>query len=62
MTDTGSNATHPGLTITVYRVNSETLERTPLGSRTLPAVDEPVINLAFPPCECPRCKAGTAAR
>ena len=62
MTDTGSDIEHPGLTITVYRINGATLERTPMGSRTLLPPAEPAMSLAFPPCECPRCKDGKAAR
>lgn len=46
---------HPGLTITVYRVDPKTMERTPVRSRSLPPAKEPVFSLAFPPCECSRC-------
>lgn len=61
VTETGSEITHPGLTITVYRVNPETMKRTPATSRVLPASDHAEISLAFPPCKCPRCKTkGTA--
>lgn len=49
---------HPGLTITVYRVDPETMERTPVCSRSLPPADEPVFSMAFPPCRCFRCTKG----
>ncbi|WP_328449870.1 hypothetical protein OG780_19345 [Streptomyces sp. NBC_00386] len=55
MTATGSDSMHPGLTITVYRVDPKTMERTPVRSRSLPPAKEPVFSLAFPPCECSRC-------
>ncbi|MEU9285950.1 hypothetical protein AB0D57_14800 [Streptomyces sp. NPDC048275] len=58
MTDTGSVPTHPGLTIKVYRVNPETMERTPVCSRSLPPADEAAFSMAFPPCCCPRCTKG----
>ncbi|WP_143674238.1 MULTISPECIES: hypothetical protein [Streptomyces] len=58
MTDTGSDSMHPGLTITVYRVNPETMERTPIRSRALPPADQPVSSLAYPPCACSRCVKG----
>ena len=56
MTDTGSETMHPGLTITVYRINPESLKRTLIGSRVIPPADEAVISLAFPPCECLQCR------
>ncbi|MFE2533062.1 hypothetical protein [Streptomyces sp. NPDC059371] len=56
MTDTSSDSLHPGLTITVYRVDPVTMERTPVHSRSLPPADEPSFSLAFPPCECSRCR------
>ncbi|MFF4541058.1 hypothetical protein [Streptomyces aureus] len=46
---------HPGLTITVYRVNPATMERTPVQSRSVPPAEEPAFSLAFAPCECSRC-------
>ncbi|WP_369243654.1 hypothetical protein [Streptomyces sp. R41] len=58
MTDTGSDSMHPGLTITVYRVDPETMKRTPVYSRSLSPADEPVFSLAFPPCRCFRCTKG----
>ncbi|MFF1743239.1 hypothetical protein [Streptomyces mirabilis] len=58
MTDTGSDSMHPGLTLTVYRVNPETMERTPVCSRVLPPADEAVFSMAFPPCGCSRCMKG----
>ncbi|GAA3766706.1 hypothetical protein [Streptomyces chiangmaiensis] len=62
MTDTGSDTAHPGLIITVYRVNPETLKRTPVSSSVVPAANHVAMNLAFPPCECPRCRAKEASR
>lgn len=62
MTDTGDKIEHPGLTISVYRINSTTLERTRPVTRVLPAADEPVISLVFPPCECPRHRDTAAPR
>ncbi|MFI9772048.1 hypothetical protein ACIHJG_35085 [Streptomyces sp. NPDC052415] len=62
MTDTGGQAAHPGITVSVYRINPETLKRTHVSSRKLPALDDPVLNLAFPPCECPRCRSLGASR
>lgn len=62
MTDTGSEITHPGLTVSVYRINPQTLERSPVHTRTLAPLDEPVMNLAFPPCQCPRCRSTGAPR
>ncbi|MBZ9642353.1 hypothetical protein [Streptomyces sp. PSKA30] len=55
MPTTDSESTHPGLTIEVYRINPETLERTPVRSVTFAPSDAPVYSLEFPPCECPRC-------
>lgn len=52
---------HPGLTISVYRVDPRTLTRTPAVARMLPASEEPVMSLAYPPCACPRC-AGPGKR
>lgn len=54
MTDASSEPTHPGLTINVYRVDPETMARTPVCARTLPAADEAMMSAAFPPCGCPR--------
>lgn len=62
MTDTGSESAHPGLTISVYRINPATLERTPVRTRTLAPLDMPVMSLAFPPCECPQCRTAGAPR
>jgi hypothetical protein len=61
VTETGSDIAHPGITVSVYRINPQTLERTPISSRALPASDHAVISLAFPPCECPRCRTKGAA-
>ncbi|WP_159039630.1 hypothetical protein [Streptomyces sp. TP-A0356] len=58
MRTTGSDdkTTHPGLTISVYRLDPATGQRTPLRpARHVPPADEPAFSLAFPPCECPRC-------
>ncbi|GGT44696.1 hypothetical protein GCM10010271_55950 [Streptomyces kurssanovii] len=52
-TDGGTQ--HPGLTISVYRVNPHTLDRTEAMERVLPASEEPVMSHAYPPCGCPRC-------
>ncbi|MER6531367.1 hypothetical protein [Streptomyces sp. NPDC001508] len=62
MTDTGSETTPPGITVSVYRINPETLQRTPVHTRTLAPLDVPVFNLEFPPCECPRCRTAGASR
>ncbi|MFF9324055.1 hypothetical protein ACF1AY_04980 [Streptomyces sp. NPDC014776] len=56
MTTTGSNGgMHPGLTITIYRVNPQTLARTRPRTRVIEPADGPAESLVFPPCECPRC-------
>jgi hypothetical protein len=52
---------HPGLRISVYRVDPRTMKRTPIRAGTLPAADDVIFNMAFPPCECPRCR-GTGNR
>jgi hypothetical protein len=61
VTTTDGGIAHPGLTISVYRVNPSTLDRTKAVERVLPAAEEPVMSHAFPPCECPRC-TGTSLR
>ncbi|MGW2563180.1 hypothetical protein ACWCXB_28930 [Streptomyces sp. NPDC001514] len=55
MTTTGNGASHPGLAISVYRVNPETKVRTPVKECTLPAADQPAFSLAYPACACARC-------
>ncbi|MFF3817139.1 hypothetical protein [Streptomyces bluensis] len=53
---------HPGLTIAVYRIDPVTLVRTPVRARrTVPPIDNPPLNLAFPPCRCPGCCARPGA-
>ncbi|MFF3327820.1 hypothetical protein [Streptomyces sp. NPDC002889] len=61
MTTTGSGTPNPGLTISIYRVDPRTLERSPAVARMLPASDEPVMTSAYPPCACPHC-TGAGAR
>ncbi|WP_156727321.1 hypothetical protein [Streptomyces apocyni] len=46
---------HPGLTITVYRVNSGTMARTSGYTRVLAPAERPPETLAYPPCECACC-------
>ncbi|MFI1401083.1 hypothetical protein [Streptomyces sp. NPDC020681] len=55
MTTTGSGKERPGLAISVYRVDPETKERTPVKASVLPAADVLPFSLAYPPCSCPRC-------
>ncbi|MEU9015374.1 hypothetical protein AB0D12_37800 [Streptomyces sp. NPDC048479] len=55
MTTTGSGKGHPGLAISVYRVDPQTHVRTPVKARVLPAAEEPPFSMAYPPCDCPRC-------
>ncbi|MFF5009647.1 hypothetical protein ACFY3G_43320 [Streptomyces phaeochromogenes] len=62
MTTKGSAPTHPGLTIRVYRVDPETMEETPVCARTLPASDEAMMTVAYPPCGCERCSKTGSAR
>lgn len=49
---------HPGLTIRVYTVDPQTLERT--GDDKLPMAiapaEEPMVTLAWPPCGCAPCR------
>lgn len=49
-------STHHGLTVTVYRVNRLTGERTEPVTRFLRAVSVPECS-AWPPCRCPRARA-----
>ncbi|MEV6655024.1 hypothetical protein [Streptomyces sp. NPDC051219] len=58
---TTRNGTHPGMTISVYRVGPRTFDRTPAVARVLPASEGPPMSLAYPPCACPRC-TGTSPR
>lgn len=48
---------HPGLRMNVYRVNRQTLTRTPVSSMAFQPSDatEPE-SLVYPPCRCARCK------
>lgn len=45
----------PGLTVTVYQVDSDTGERGPAQTRVLPPSSEPMATSQFPPCACARC-------
>ncbi|MGW0553241.1 hypothetical protein ACWDZ6_03335 [Streptomyces sp. NPDC002926] len=55
MTTTGSGKDHPGLAISVYRVDPKTNARTPVKTCALPAAEELPFSMAYPPCACPRC-------
>ncbi|NUK10372.1 hypothetical protein HRW23_24620 [Streptomyces lunaelactis] len=55
MTTTGSGKERPGLAISVYRVDPETKERTPVKASVLPAAKALPFSMAYPPCACPRC-------
>ncbi|CAM5246952.1 hypothetical protein GCM10010345_04370 [Streptomyces canarius] len=55
-TDGDGRVAHPGLTISVYRLDLVTGQRTQVRPpRHVPPSDELPLNLAFPPCECHRC-------
>ncbi|MET9107179.1 hypothetical protein [Streptomyces zhihengii] len=57
MTTPQSDTPQHGLTVSVYRVDPETGDRTSVQEqRFLPADETPVMHLAFPPCACPRCR------
>ncbi|MGW6583459.1 hypothetical protein ACWF76_29455 [Streptomyces globisporus] len=56
MTTSGSGTPRPGLTINVYRVDSETGDRTPVKQyETVPSTTVEKTHI-FPPCTCPRCR------
>lgn len=58
-TERSDHITHPGLTIEVYRLDPVTGRRTPVRPRrSVPPADDPVMNLAFPPCQCPLHREG----
>ncbi|MET9090750.1 hypothetical protein ABZX72_01530 [Streptomyces cyaneofuscatus] len=56
MTNTGSGTNRPGLTINVYRVDTETGDRTPVRQYETTPAEVPEKTHAFPPCTCPRCR------
>ncbi|MGW1137931.1 hypothetical protein [Streptomyces zhihengii] len=57
MTTPQSDTPQHGLTVSVYRADPETGDRTSVQEqRFLPADETPVMHLAFPPCACPRCR------
>ena len=58
-----SNATgtpaHPGMTITVYKVDPTTGARSGQQTTTVQRPSEaPPMNSGYPPCECPRHREG----
>ncbi|MGW6458040.1 hypothetical protein ACWF94_19365 [Streptomyces sp. NPDC055078] len=55
MTTTGDGTARKDLTISVYRVDPKTLDRTPVKSCVLPPAEVPMMSQAYPPCRCTRC-------
>jgi len=60
VTTTGSGKDHPGLAISVYRVDPKTKVRTPVKACVLPAVESLPFSIAYPPCACPRCSEASS--
>ena len=56
VTTTGSGTNRPGLTINVYRVDTETGDRTPVRQYETTPAEVRENSHAFPPCTCPRCR------
>ncbi|MEU3836154.1 hypothetical protein [Streptomyces microflavus] len=56
MTTKGSGTPRPGLTITIYRVDGETGDRTPVKQYETTPAEQPEASHALPPCTCPRCR------